>query len=194
MKRQKVLKPQPIGKNHVVFVQNGNPAQVFVVNIKKDEIVKNPKNSHGHFRHARLTKDGTYLLAHMDSERVAEYDFDGNELWSMDATRIWSAEPLKNGNILLCGNDRLVREVTKQGKLVWDFKLDDYPQYKMTSPQIAARLDNGNTIINTWFNQRSDDMVDLDDPPVQVIEVTPNKEVAWVLQSWEDPMKVLPEI
>lgn len=76
--------------------------------------------------------------------------------------------------------------------MVWDFKLDDYPQYKMTSPQIATRLDDGNTIINTWFNEWSDDKVDLKDQPIQAIEVTPDKEVVWVLQSWEDPMNLGP--
>lgn len=184
---------QPIGENYVVFVQNGKPAQVFVVNVKTGETVKsfkvpvkNPDNSHGHFRHARLTKDGTYLLAHMDLEKVVEYDVNGNALWSIDAPRIWSAEPLKNGNVLLCGNDRWVREVNKQKEVVWDFKLDDYPQYKMTSPQIATRLKNGNTIINTWFSEWGDTL-DLKNPPVQAIEVTPNKEVVWVLQSWENP-------
>lgn len=56
----------------------------------------------------------------------------------------------------------------------------------MTSPQIATRLDNGNTIIKTWFSDWSDKL-DLNNKPVQAIEVTPSKEVVWVLQSWEDP-------
>lgn len=184
---------QPIGKKHIIYVQNGNPATVNIMDITNNKIVhsfevpvKNPESTHGHFRHARLTKDGTYILAHMDSQRVAEYDFDGNEVWSMDAPKIWSAEPLANGNVLLCGNDRWVREVNKQKEVVWDFKLDEYPQYKMTSPQIATRLDNGNTIINTWFSDWGDKL-DLNNKPVQAIEVTPSKEVVWVLQSWEDP-------
>ncbi|TXE13410.1 hypothetical protein [Algoriphagus aquimarinus] len=184
---------QPIGKKHIIYVQNGNPAKVNVMNIETNKIVhsfivpvKNPDNTHGHFRHARLTKNGTYLLAHMDLGKVAEYDFDGNEVWSINAPGVWSAEPLKNGNVLLCGSDRWIREVNKNKEVVWDFKLDDHPQYKMTSPQIATRLDNGNTIINTWFSQWGDKL-DLKNPPIQVIEVTPRKEVVWVLQSWEDP-------
>lgn len=184
---------QPIGKKHIIYVQNGNPAQVVVMNIRTNKIVqsftvpvKNPEGTHGHFRHARLTKAGTYMLAHMDMGRVAEYDFDGNEVWSMDAPGIWSAEPLENGNVLLCGSDRWIREVNKQKEVVWDFNLDEHPEYKMTSPQIATRLDNGNTIINTWFSEWGDKL-DLKNPPIQAIEVTPAKEVVWVLQSWEDP-------
>lgn len=107
---------QPIGKKHISYVQNGNPAKVNIRDITNNKIVHsfevpviNPESTHGHFRHVCPTKDGTYILAHMDSQRVAEYDFDGNEVWSMDAPKIWSAEPLANGNVLLCGNDRWVR-------------------------------------------------------------------------------------
>jgi hypothetical protein len=190
---------QPIGKKYVVFVQNGNPAQVFVVNVKNGKTVKNfiipvknPGNTHGHFRHARLTADGTLLVSHMDLGKVCEYDVNGKELFSMDAPGIWSVEPLKNGNILLCGSDRWIREVDRQGKVAWDFNLKDYPEYNMTSPQIAVRRDNGNTIINNWFNEWSGKAVDLTNTPVQAIEVTPDKKVVWVLQSWEDPVNLGP--
>ena len=60
----------PIGKDHVLFVQNGDPAMVKVINIATGEIKKqfqvpvgNPKNTHGHFRHARITPAGTLLIA-----------------------------------------------------------------------------------------------------------------------------------
>jgi hypothetical protein len=109
----------------------------------------------------------------------------------MDAPKIWSAEPLENGNILLCGNDRWIREVNKQGDLVWDFNLDDYPQYNMKKPQIATRLANRNTILNDWFSEWGDTL-DLKNPPIQAIEVTPDKKVVWVLQSWENPVNLGP--
>lgn len=190
---------QPIGKKYVVFLQNGDPAKVFVVNIKNgktvksfDVPVKDPKNSHAHFRHARLTANGTYLISHMEMGKVIEYDIDGNEIFSMDAPGVWSAEPLKNGNILLCGRDRLIREVNRQGEVVWDFNLKDYPGYNITSPQIAVRRDNGNTIINNWFNEWSSADVDLNNPPVQAIEVTHDRKVVWVLQSWKEPTNLGP--
>lgn len=185
---------QPIGKKYVVFVKNGNPAQVFVVNIKNGKTVKsfvlpveNPKSVHGQFRHARLTPKGTLLVAHMDMGKVCEYDENGKVLFSMNAPGIWSAEPLKNGNILLCVSDRWIREVTRKGDVVWDFKLDEHPEYNMTSPQIAIRLDNGNTIINNWYNQWSSNAVDSLNPPVQAIEVTPDRKIVWVLRSWKEP-------
>ena len=58
---------------------------------------KNPDSVHGQFRHARLTANGTLLVAHMDLDRVVEYDVDGNELWSFPGTHVWGVTPLDNG-------------------------------------------------------------------------------------------------
>src|SRR5689334_5184265 len=76
----------PIGLEHVLYVQNGDPAMVRVVNIKSGETRKefrvpvgNPKGVHGQFRHGRITSRGTLLLAHMDMKKVCEYDANGKE-------------------------------------------------------------------------------------------------------------------
>ena len=57
---------QPIGTTHVVFVQNGKPAKVVVMEIPSTRIVREfelpiaEKGSvHGQFRNARLTSRGT---------------------------------------------------------------------------------------------------------------------------------------
>jgi Domain of unknown function (DUF362) len=181
---------QPIGKDRVVFIQNGDPAKVAVLNKTTGKMegefvvpVKNPKGTHGHFRHARLTDAGTLLVAHMDLGRVCEYDVTGKVLWSMDVPGgIWSATPLKNGNFLLAGG-AAVREVNRQKETVWQWTPADTPEFPMTNLQIAVRLPNGNTIINNWFNEWSG-KVDPADAPVQAIEVTPDKKVVWVLRSW----------
>jgi outer membrane protein assembly factor BamB len=44
---------------------------------------------HAQFRHARLTENGTVLVAHMDLNKVVEYDADGKELWSFPAPGAW---------------------------------------------------------------------------------------------------------
>jgi hypothetical protein len=189
---------QPIGKDRVMFVQNGDPAKVEVINkttgkIEREFIVpvKNPKGTHGHFRHARLTDAGTLLVAHMDLGKVSEYDVTGKELWSMDVPGgIWSATPLKNGNFLLAGGGA-VREVNRQKETVWQWTPDDTSEFPMTSLQIATRLPNGNTIINNWFNEWSG-KVDPATAPVQAIEVTPEKKVVWVLRSWTAPADLGP--
>jgi hypothetical protein len=189
---------QPYGTNSVWFVQNGDPAKFAIVNkttgaIEREFIlpVKNPKGTHGHFRHARMTETGTLLVAHMDLGKAAEYDLSGKELWSLDVPGIWSAIPLKNGNVLVVSNRGFVHEVNRAGETVWEWTPADAPEYKMSSLQLATRLPNGNTIINNWFNEWSG-RVDPASAPIQAIEVTPDKKVVWALRSWTPPADLGP--
>jgi hypothetical protein len=189
---------QPIGKNLVIYVQNGDPAKVVVVNIVTGKNVrefvvpvKDPKSVHGHFRHARLTAAGTLLVAHMDLGKVVEYDSNGKELWSnTPGGSVWSADRLKNGNTLIAGGGR-VREVNPAGATVWEFTSADVPDYLFNSIQIAQRLPNGNTLINTWFNQWNAP-VDPATAPVQALEVTPAKKIVWALRAWGNPVDLGP--
>jgi outer membrane protein assembly factor BamB len=189
---------QPIGKDRIVYVQNGDPAKVVVMNISTGKTerefvvpVRNPKSVHGHFRHARLTEAGTLLVAHMDLGKVVEYDSSGKELWShTPGIATWSAERLKNGNTLISGS-KAVREVNSAGATVWEFTPADVPEYVFNSMQIAKRLPNGNTLINTWFNQWSG-TADPATAPVQALEITPEKKVVWALRAWDDPVNLGP--
>ncbi len=185
---------QAIGTERVLFIQNGDPALLKVVNIvtgvTEKELtlpVGNPKGVHGQFRHARLTPAGTLLVAHMDLGKICEYDFTGKELWSFPATGVWGVEPLANGNVLI--TDRVgVREVTRRGDVVWSYAKTDAETagYKLLNLQLAWRRSNGNTLINNWANQWSG-QVDKTAPTVQAIEVTPDKRVVWALRSWDAP-------
>jgi len=189
---------QPCGTNSVWFVQNGDPAKFMVVNkttgaVEREFVlpVGNPKGVHGHFRHARMTEAGTLLVAHLDLGKVCEYSLDGKQLWSYDAPGIWSATPLKNGKVLVASNRGYVREVDRGGRTVWEWTPAETPEYKMSSLQLAVRLPNGNTIINNWFNEWSG-KVDPANPPLQAIEVTPDKRVVWALRSWAPPADLGP--
>jgi outer membrane protein assembly factor BamB len=189
---------QPFSKDSIWFVQNGNPAKFIVINKLTRDIedefilpVKNSRDIHSQFRHARLTDTGTVLVAHMDLGKACEYDMDGNQLWSVDVPGVWSAKPLKNGNILAASNRRFVREVNRKGDTVWEFKSADAPEYKLSNFQIATRLPNGNTIINNWFNEFGG-KVDRANPPIQAIEVTPDKKIVWALRSWSPPADLGP--
>jgi hypothetical protein len=189
---------QPFGSNSVWFVQNSDPAKFVVLNKTSGAIerefnlpVKNPKSTHGHFRHARMTEAGTLLVAHMDIGKAAEYNLDGKELWSLDVPGIWSATLLKNGNVLMVSNQKFVREVNRAKETVWEWKPADAPEYKFANLQLAVRLPNGNTIINNWFNQWSDKL-DTNNLPVQAIEVTPEKKVVWALRAWTPPADLGP--
>jgi outer membrane protein assembly factor BamB len=182
----------PIGNDRVLFIQNGDPAVLRVVNIvsgaTEKELklpVKQPPSTHGQFRHARLTANGTLLVAHMDLGKVVEYDSNGNELWSFPAPGAWGVAPLSNGNVLI--TDRLgVREVTRRGDAVWSWSPGDTPAYPFASLQQAWRLPNGNTVVNNWVNEWSAKAESFASS-VQAIELTPAKEVVWALREWTPP-------
>jgi hypothetical protein len=138
----------------------------------------------------RLTNQGTLLVAHMDLNKVVEYDVNGNELWSFPGKGIWGVEPLKNGNVLIT-DGMGVREVTRRGDAVWNWSPADTPEYKFGSLQQAWRLPNGNTVINNWLNEwniKPEAMAGT----VQAIEVNPAKQVVWALSSWTEPAKLGP--
>lgn len=187
----------PIGRDHVLYIQNGDPAVVRVVNILTNvterEItlaVRHPASTHGQFRHARLTDRGTLMVAHMDLNKVVEYDFNGNELWSFPADGPWGVTPLANGNVLITDRQG-AREITRRGDSVWSVSPADLPQYPFASLQQAWRLPNGNTVINNWVNEW--DKSPKNSPgSFQAIEVTPEKRVVWTLQSWNPPADLGP--
>ena len=77
---------QPIGRTHVVFVQNGKPAKAVVMEIPSKKIVMefelptSEKGSvHGQFRNARLTSRGTLLIANMALGCIHEYNCAGKD-------------------------------------------------------------------------------------------------------------------
>jgi hypothetical protein len=180
----------PIGNDRVLYIENGDPNAVLrVVNIRTGVTekefpleVNKPVSVHGQFRHARLTANGTVLVAHHDLNMVNEYDANGKVVWSFPASNPWSANPLENGNVLI--TDHLgVREVTRHGDAVWNWTPADTPDYKFAGLQEARRLRNGDTVINNWVNEWTKNG---DNAPgsAQAIEVTPDKKVVWALREW----------
>jgi len=184
---------QMIGKEHVLFIQNGTPALLKVINIVSGETEKEfplparDPSPHGQFRHARLTVAGTLLVAHMDSDKICEYNADGKELLTLPAARPWGATELKNGHILIA--DSLgIHEETRQGGKVWEFTKVDAPDYALPNFQLAWRLPNGNTLFSIWFNNnRNVKQPDMTARPVQALELSPDKKVVWALRSLENP-------
>jgi hypothetical protein len=187
---------QPVGNDKVLFMQNGSPsARLCLYNIKTGKMemehpvrTKEPvdqKSVHGQFRNVRLTKAGTYLIAHMNLGKVIEYDRDWKEIWSCNAPSVWHCARLKNGNTLISGNQNaFAREINPQGETIWELKDGDLPGIKINSVHEAIRLANGNTVICNWTAR-----VKKADWPkiVQVIEVTTEKKVVWALNEWTDP-------
>jgi len=179
---------QPIGLDRVMFVLNGLPPRLMVVNIKTGAVevnhelpysqAFNPRNIHGQFRRARYTAQGTYLVSYLSENNVVEFDKNFNNIWSYPIRSPWAALRLKNGNTLITDeHDSLTREVNSKGETVWEFRSSELPEaYRLAdAPQTCTRLANGNTI----FCSRGGN-----GKGPQLVEVTPDKKVVWVLQDW----------
>ena len=182
---------QPIGLDKVMFVVSGLPPKLFVVNIKTGKVEvehelpyiqpANASDIHPQNRRARVTAQGTYLVSFLNMGRVVEYDKNFKEIWSYSTPKPWSAVRLKNGNTLITDEkDWLTREVNSKSETLWEFncKTDLPAEYQFTSaPQTCTRLANGNTI----FTSRGQAF-----KGPQLIEVTRDKKVVWVLQDWKN--------
>jgi len=189
---------QPIGLDKVLFIENGLPPVLKVVNIKTGEVevrhdlpcIQPPsqKNVHPEFRRVRYTAQGTYLCPFLNMHQVIEYDKDFNVVWTFGTNDLpadlkfspWTAVRLKNSNTLITdesGNATL--EVNPQKKIVWLLKNSDLPEaYQLKSPsQTCTRLANGNTILCSRGSGGQGP---------QLVEVTPDKKVVWALQDWAD--------
>jgi hypothetical protein len=189
---------EPMDDQHVMVVQNGNPAKLMVINTTTNAIEKHfelptghPNAPHTQFRRVRITPAGTFLACHMDMGKVSEYDADGKETWTVKAPSPWSAIRLASGNTLICCQSRGVREVDPKGNTVWQFTQKDSPDIKLFILQDMVRLANGNTIITSWCPLSIKDTKEWPGS-VQVIEVTPDKRIVWALSSWTDPIDLGP--
>ena len=179
---------QPIGQDKVLFVLNGLPPKLMVVNIKTNVVEvehalpfpgMERRFVHGEFRRVRYTAQGTYLASFLEMDQVVEYDKDFNEIWKYNIPTPWAAIRLKNGNTLITDErDVETREVNSKGETVWSIKPTDLPEpYRYGNAQSATRLENGNTIICSRGGTNEGP---------QLVEVTPDKKVVWVLWDWKD--------
>ncbi len=178
---------QPIGLDKVLFIENGLPPHLMVVNTKTnavevDHVLPAPsmtdrKTVHAQFRRVRYTAQGTYLVPFLEMGKVIEYDNDFKEVWSYDVRSPWAAIRLKNGNTLITDeHDVTTTEVTPDKKIAWQISLADIPQqYQYGNSQSATRLANGNTILCSRGGSNKGP---------QLVEVARDKRVVWVLQDW----------
>jgi len=180
---------QPIGLNKVLFIENGLPPRLMVVNIKTNKVevehdlpapsLTDPRTVHAQFRRVRYTARGTYLVPFLEMGKVVEYDKKFREIWSYDVRSPWAAIRLKNGDTLITDeHDVTTMEVTPDKKIAWQISPADLPEpYRYENSQSATRLANGNTILCSRGGH---------DHGPQLVEVTLDKKVVWVLQDWVD--------
>jgi len=179
---------QPIGLNKVMFVRNGLPPKLMVVNIKTNKVVfehtvpapslTDKRSVHGQYRRARYTAQGTYLLAALTMNQVFEFDKHWHAVWSYKVRSPWAAIRLKNGNTLITDEqDVKTIEVTPDKRIVWEISPADIPEkYRYENSQSVTRLANGDTIICSRGGSNHGP---------QLVEVTPDKTVVWVLWDWK---------
>jgi hypothetical protein len=180
---------QPIGLDKVLFIANGLPPKLMVVNIRTNAVEvshdldflqpADPKKVHPQFRRVRFTAQGTYLVPYLNMGKVVEYDKDFQVVWSYTIKSPWAAIRLKNGNTLITDeSDKLTIEVNSKGETVWQLKPGDLPtEYRFINTQTCTRLANGNTIVCSRGNNGAGP---------QLVEVTPEKKVVWVLHDFVD--------
>ncbi|MBN2450948.1 MAG: hypothetical protein JXR77_11195, partial [Lentisphaeria bacterium] len=134
---------------------------------------------HSQFRFCRKTPEGTYLVPFLSARFVGEYDADGRECRRFEwPGAVVSAERLPDGNTLLGGGD-LVREVDREGKVVWELDSEDLGDARFQTVAGIRRLANGNTLITNWGVRGNDR-----ERP-RILEVSPQKWILW--REWENP-------
>ena len=178
----------PLDDHRVLMVINGMPPRAVIVNTKTNEVTYEHavpydnlelRGVHGQFRRFRMTKNNTFLAPYLSQNKVVEYDMDFNVIWEYKVNKPWAAIRLLNGNTLITSeSDRTTYEVNSSGEVIWKMCLDEIPEeYRPGGSQSCVRLKNGNTIICSMGSRGT---------TPQLVEVTPDKEVVWVLNDWRE--------
>ena len=181
-----------------MIVESG-PARIIEVDragtvVREIPLTVTSPSTHSDTRNARKTTAGTYLVAHEKDGVVREYDAEGTVVWEFDVPlfdkprqgghgpeafgdQVYSAVRLENGNTLIgTGNGHSVLEVTPEKEIVWKLEQHDLPGITLAWVTQVERLPSGNTrLVNCHAGP--------DNP--QIIEVTPDKQIAWTFKDFK---------
>jgi len=182
----------------VTMIVESGPARI--IEVDRDGVIRqqiplkvDAPSAHSDTRNARKTAAGTYLVAHEKDGVVREYDSGGKVVWDFDVPlfdkdrkgghgpeafgdQVYSAERLENGNTLIgTGNGHSVLEVTPDKKIVWRLDQHDLPGITLAWVTQVRRLPGGNTLLVNCH-------AGPDNP--QIIEVTPDKKIAWTFKDF----------
>ena len=152
---------------------------------------RNRPDAHRDTRLVRKLDDGHYLVCHEAESAVREYDGSGRVVWSYPVTSatgqpaaVYSASRLPGGTTLVgAGNGHRVVEVDRAGKVVWSLEEKEIPGVTLAWVTLTERLPNGNTLVVNCH-------AGPDQP--QLLEITPDKKVAWSLKDFRNFGNALP--
>lgn len=183
---------QRLADGSTMIVESG-PARIIEVDrsgtaVREIPLKVDSPSVHSDTRNARKTPAGTYLVAHEKDGVVREYDAAGRIVWDYDVPvacgerrgghgpeacgdQVYSAVRLDNGNTLIgTGNGHGVLEVSAARELVWQVGQHDLPGVVLAWVTQVERRPNGNTIlVNCHAGPEQP----------QILEITPDKRVAW---------------
>src|SRR6185436_3011065 len=133
-------------------------------------------------RRFRQLPNGNYIAASHVKHKVFELDANFKSVWSYSTTgAAWSGVPLKNGNIIVEDEgEASSTEVSKTSGVVWKMLKTEIKvpaDALLGGTQTCERLSSGITVM--FFRGGKPENI-------QAVEITPAKEVVWMLQDWID--------
>jgi hypothetical protein len=160
---------------NVVYAYGGSPTGVQEVD-RDHKVVWDYRANCEQVLGFDLLPNGNVLVGEQGPCRAVEVNRKGEEVRTTPLTtnekaahrQLRSIHKLKNGNLIGCHEgDGAVREVTPEGRIVWEYGPVD-------SVFDAIRLKNGNTLIAAGTQAR-------------IIEVTPAKQIVWEFGAKDAP-------
>lgn len=174
---------QAVGDGRYMLTEAGPKPRLVEVDRDGKVVVEVPlqaqtKDLHLQTRMARKLPNGHYLVPQLLDKVVREYAPDGKVVWEAktpgEPKECWpfTAIRLPDGHTLAtCTHGNRVVEFDGDGKVVWQLTNDDLPSPMLKDPCGAQRLPNGNTVITSYGQNGKGE--------VKLLEVTPEKKVAW---------------
>ena len=143
--------------------------------IKKTIRLETEERGHYALRMARRLGNGNYLVYQSGDQLVAEYSTRGKLLKTFPCPgKGFEAVRLSNGNTMTSdGAACTLRELDKNGEVVWQITKGDFPEIKMDWLAGFEVLPNGNILVCNWLGHGKYGQ------GIPVFEVTRDKEIVF---------------
>jgi hypothetical protein len=168
--------------NGNILVGEQGPCQAVEVDPKGEEVRVTPlttaeKPAHRQLRSLHKLPNGNILSCHEADATVREVDPGGKVLWEYPGmANVFEAIRLKNGNTLIGGGEGAqahIVEVTKEGKVVWEFGSKDAPELGLNWICGIQILKNGNLVVGNFLRGK-------EGQGAHAFEITRKKKVVWM--------------